>query len=57
MMAWITANISNIIICTVLLTIVASIVACMARKRKKGKSLCGCGCKNCPMSGSCHSGK
>ncbi|MBO7451281.1 MAG: FeoB-associated Cys-rich membrane protein [Clostridiales bacterium] len=27
------------------------------RKKKKGISSCGCGCSNCPMSGSCHGEK
>ena len=37
--------------------VVAAIIISTVRNRKKGKSSCGCGCSNCPMSGSCHSQK
>lgn len=37
--------------------VVAAIIISMVLNRKKGKSSCGCGCLNCPMSGSCHSKK
>lgn len=54
MLAWISENIATIIICAVLMAVVAAIIAGMIRDRKKGKSSCGCGCSDCPMSGSCH---
>lgn len=55
MLTWLAGNIGTIIVCAVLIVIVALIVANMIRNKKKGKSSCGCGCSNCPMSGSCHS--
>lgn len=47
-------NISNIIICAVLIAVVIMIAASMIKNKKQGKSLCGCGCKNCAMKNSCH---
>lgn len=57
MLEWISENIGTIIICTVLVAAVAAIIISMVRNKKKGKTSCGCGCSECPMSGSCHSGK
>ena len=54
MLAWISENMATIAICAILLGIVAAIIAGLVRNKKKGKSSCGCGCANCPMSGSCH---
>ncbi|MDD6642832.1 MAG: FeoB-associated Cys-rich membrane protein [Firmicutes bacterium] len=57
MFAWISENIATILICAALIAIVAAIICGMVRSRKKGKSSCGCGCTDCPMSGACHSEK
>ncbi len=54
MLAWLTENIATIIICAVLLAVVSAIIVSMIKNKKKGKSSCGCGCANCPMSGSCN---
>ena len=54
MLAWLSQNAATIIICAVLIAVVAGIIVSMVKNRKKGKSSCGCGCANCPMSGSCH---
>lgn len=54
-LAWIAANYPTILICTLLIVIVAAVIANMISDRKKGKSSCGCGCAVCPMRGSCHS--
>ena len=54
MLDWISANLATVIICAVLIAVVAAIIVNMAGKKKKGKSSCGCGCSDCPMSGSCH---
>lgn len=55
MLAYLAENIATIIICAVLVAVVAAIIVGMIKNRKKGKSICGCGCSDCPMSGSCHS--
>ena len=57
MLTWLSQNIANIIICAVLIAIVAAIIINMVKNKKKGKSSCGCGCTDCPMSGACHSKK
>ena len=53
MLAWLTENIATIIICAVLIAVVSAIIVSMIKNKKKGKSSCGCGCADCPMSGSC----
>lgn len=55
MFTWISENIATIITCMILIAVVAAIIVSMVRGKKKGKSSCGCGCADCPMSGSCHS--
>lgn len=55
MFTWISENIATIITCMILIAVVAAIIVNMVRGKKKGKSSCGCGCADCPMSGSCHS--
>ena len=57
MLAWLRENIATIIICAVLIAVVSAIIVSMIKNKKKGKSSCGCGCADCPMSGSCHSKK
>lgn len=54
MFAWLAKNAVTVIICAVLIAVVAAIIYSMIRNKKKGKSSCGCGCAECPMSGSCH---
>ncbi|MDD6312079.1 MAG: FeoB-associated Cys-rich membrane protein [Firmicutes bacterium] len=54
MLAWLTENISTIIICAVLVAVVAAIIVSMVKNRKKGKSSCGYGCSDCPISTSCN---
>ena len=54
MFAWITANLSTIIISLLLVAICMAIVIKIRRDKKKGKSSCGGGCSGCAMSGMCH---
>lgn len=54
MMEWIMNNAGTIIVGLIVLAIVAAVVICMIRKKKNGKSTCGCGCANCPLSSDCH---
>ncbi len=53
-MKWLAENYLTIIICLALCGVVAAIAAKLIKDKKKGRSNCGCGCANCPMSGSCH---
>ncbi len=57
MAAWLGANIGNIIVIIILLTIIALIVRSIIKDKKSGKSSCGCGCAHCAMKGSCHAPK
>lgn len=55
MTAFLAANLSTILICIVLITIVVSISIYLVRQKKQGKSSCGAGCAHCAMHGECHS--
>ena len=57
MLDWLLKNIGTIIICTVIMVVIAAIIVSMVKNGNKGKSACGCGCADCPMSGSCHKDK
>ncbi len=50
-------NLGTVLVCLLLVTVVAVIVAVLIRDRKAGKTTCGAGCKNCAMSQYCHSKK
>lgn len=54
MLTWISENFATIIICVILLSVVAAVIGKMVRNKRNGRSSCGCGCADCPMSGSCH---
>lgn len=54
MFYWIKDNLSTIIVLAVLATGVALVIVSMVKNKKKGKTSCGSGCANCPMSGGCH---
>ena len=57
MLTWISDNIATIIISALLIVIVTAVIIGIVRDKKKGKYSCGCGCADCPMSGSCHTEK
>lgn len=57
MLSWFAENLPTILVLVVLVTVVALIIVHMVRNRRKGKLSFGCGCQNCPMSGSCHQNK
>ena len=54
MLSFFADNLWTIIICAALLAIFAAVIVSLVKKKKQGKSSCGCGCANCPMSGACH---
>ena len=57
MLSWFAENLPTILVLVVLVTVVALIIVHMVRNRRAFPSSCGCGCQNCPMSGSCHQNK
>ena len=57
MLTWLSANLGTILVCLVLAAVVAAIAANLVRRRRNGKSTCGCGCANCAMSQYCHNKK
>lgn len=57
MLMWLCENLSTIIISAVLLAVVAVICFSMISNRRKGKSSCGCSCKDCALSQKCHGKK
>ena len=54
MFAWIYENLATIIIGLIIALVIFAIIISIVLNRKKGKSSCGCGCSNCPMSDSCN---
>ena len=51
---WLASNIGTIIVSLILVGIVAAIIVNIVKKKKAGRSSCGCGCENCAMKGACH---
>ena len=54
MLAWISANLINIVLTAVIVLVVALLIFVMVRDRRAGKSSCGCSCANCASCGGCH---
>ena len=57
MSAWLSANLSTVIISAVLLAIVIAISVYLINRKKSGKSACGCRCENCALRGGCRGEK
>ncbi len=54
MLVWLSQNWGNIVVLGLLALAVFAIVFSYVRKKKQGKSTCGCGCTQCAMQGICH---
>lgn len=54
MLEFLTGNLATILVSIILLAVVGLIIRKLVRDRKKGKSTCGCGCKDCPSASLCH---
>ncbi len=54
MLDWFANNLATVLVSLALVAILGLIVFTTVRNKKKGKTSCGCGCKNCAMSESCH---
>ena len=57
MLAWLSANLSTIIISAIWLAIGIAISVYLINQKRKGKSACGCGCENCALRGGCRGEK
>lgn len=57
MLAWLSANLSTILVGLVVLALLAAVVFYMICQKKRGESSCGCGCANCAMHDTCHESK
>jgi len=55
MMEFLTDNIGNIIVLSVVAVLLFLAVRSMVKDKKNGRSSCGCNCSGCAMSGACHS--
>ena len=54
-MEWILQNLGTICVSIVLIAIVALIIVCRIKAKKKGVSSCGCKCSDCSGCTVCHS--
>ncbi|MBQ6267674.1 MAG: FeoB-associated Cys-rich membrane protein [Clostridia bacterium] len=54
MLAWLAANLANLLIVALLLAVVTLIIVRLAKNKKRGTTACGCGCANCAMRDACH---
>ena len=54
MLAWISANLINIVLTAVIVLIVGLLIFVMVRDKKAGKSSCGRNCAGCASCGGCH---
>lgn len=46
-MAWLAANLVNIIICAVIAVLVVTVIIKLVKNLKAGKPSCGCSCDDC----------
>ena len=53
MLAWLAANLINIVLILVIAAVIGLILRGMVRDRKAGKSPCGGSCADCGACGSC----
>ena len=50
-MDWLMNNWGTIVVGLAVAAVIALIIINYVRKKKQGKSTCGCGCADCPMKG------
>lgn len=53
MIAFLSENLSTIVIGLILIVSILLIIIGIIKSKKRGKSSCGCGCLDCPYSNSC----
>lgn len=57
MFSWIIENWGTVVVGLLLAAALAAIIVNLVKNRRSGKSSCGCGCADCPMSAGCHQKK
>ncbi len=53
MLAWLSANLINIVLVAVIVLVVGFLIRSMIRDKKAGKSACGGNCASCGACGGC----
>ena len=53
-MDWLMNNLGTIVVGLAVAAVITLIIINYVRKKKRGKSTCGCGCADCPMKNKCH---
>ena len=53
MLGWLADNLATVIVCAVLILVVGCSIAALVRRRRQGKSSCGCGCEGCDKAHIC----
>ena len=53
-MGFVSENLGTIVIAAILAGAVVCIVMNLVKRKKSGKSSCGCNCGDCPMHSGCH---
>ena len=53
MLAWLSANLINMVLIAVIVLVVGFLIRCMIRDKKAGKSSCGGNCASCGACGGC----
>ena len=54
MLAWLIANLANIVIILMIALAVFFVIRGLIRDKKAGKSSCGCSCSECGACQACH---
>lgn len=57
MLQFLAANWGTLVIGLAVAAVIVLVICKLRRDKKGGKASCGCGCKNCPSAGMCHSHK
>ena len=56
MLAWLSANLVNIVLIAVIAIVAGLVIRGMIRDKKKGKPSCGCSCASCAGCSACCGG-
>lgn len=53
MLNWLSVNIGTILVAIVIFSVISFVAVKVIRDRIKRKTVCGCGCSQCPLSKKC----